>query len=373
MTCDSGAKQRPIAITDRITGSPVFFKAFVKPVQLNNRSTQYPTQCLEARMDRITQTAPLSQPAGRRTGFTLIELLVVISIIALLVGILLPALGAARRTAQNSQCLSNIRQMDTAAMSFAADHRFHVQISSTDQNWGSFPPELRGKVAGFIDATGATVPRRIKDWAGALVPYMGGDPKEGFENSDPKVSTAFLCPSDPNQDSEDPGYLVPNNITDPTKRKPISYGVNADATTFSDKGNTFWGWGATITPYKGDVTNGSLDEVKSTSNVMMFADCGTRNLLNPGVQWVIKGDALFYTATTALFPSADDSIAGTLRVVYEHSTAKSKIPISDNEGGANAEGPADRHSDKINVAFADGHAASVGVDGFDGVYLSPHK
>ncbi|MFN3165496.1 MAG: type II secretion system protein [Phycisphaeraceae bacterium] len=63
---------------------------------------------------------------NKPTGFTLIELLVVISIIALLIAILLPALGAARRSAQMAQSLSNLKQINTAANTFAADHHANL-------------------------------------------------------------------------------------------------------------------------------------------------------------------------------------------------------------------------------------------------------
>ncbi len=59
----------------------------------------------------------------RHHAFTLIELLVVISIIALLVGILLPALGAARRSAKRSVCASNERQCATGTVAYATDNK----------------------------------------------------------------------------------------------------------------------------------------------------------------------------------------------------------------------------------------------------------
>ncbi len=340
-------------------------------------------------MDRITDTvssqhpicspwATTRGPAGTR-GFTLIELLVVISIIALLVGILLPALGAARKTAQNSQCLSNIRQMDTAAMSFAADHQFFIQLSSSDSGWGTsgIPTELRGKQAAWVPPAGtAQNSNRIADWLSAQVPYMGSG--TDFENADPKTSKAFICPSDGNQDTEEPGYIVYNNISaGPTGRKPASYGVNAEVTTYNDgaKDDGRGNWlnnGVPIAPIGGPPVNGSLDAIRSTSKTMLFADCGTRKNNNrpaSGAQVYTDGEVLMYHAGT-VFSSTDPEEEGTLAVVEQHSLARSRIPLKINE---DPEGSADRHGDKINVAFADGHAAGHAPDNFTDVYVSPHK
>ncbi|MEX2214249.1 MAG: type II secretion system protein [Phycisphaeraceae bacterium] len=74
-----------------------------------------------------------------RRAFTLIELLVVISIIAILVGLLLPALGSAKQNAKQVLCMSNMRQLCLATLNYQEDYRRAFPQPFINSNIASVP------------------------------------------------------------------------------------------------------------------------------------------------------------------------------------------------------------------------------------------
>jgi prepilin-type N-terminal cleavage/methylation domain-containing protein/prepilin-type processing-associated H-X9-DG protein len=109
-----------------------------------------------------------------RSGFTLIELLVVIAIIAILAAILFPVFAQAREKAGSISCLSNMKQIGTAAQMYVQDYdeRLFFRASSTA------PSPWRDNVVITDSAL-----RAQASWWNLLMPYIKND-------------QVFTCPSD---------------------------------------------------------------------------------------------------------------------------------------------------------------------------------
>ncbi len=96
-------------------------------------------------------------------GFTIIELLVVVSIIALLIGILLPAIGKARDQAKLTQSKTNLRNLGTAHATYASEWNDR-QITFVDDNISRYGADQTSAYAAYEEALGMEHPGMVLGW-----------------------------------------------------------------------------------------------------------------------------------------------------------------------------------------------------------------
>jgi prepilin-type N-terminal cleavage/methylation domain-containing protein/prepilin-type processing-associated H-X9-DG protein len=320
----------------------------------------------------------------RSRAFTLVELLVVIGIIALLISILLPALGRAKQSANTVKCLSNLRQMGMAATIMASERKGFMQHCS-EKDLAKLVDPSRQKYIWRLGGAADPVPA---DWASALLPYLG-DKTSSDKTFAESVSKreVFQCPNDAFQNrGNDSGYAIIVNVG--LQYVPSSYGVNADIASLVDPRNNrgFFNFQTEIGVYQGNATNGRplegrISRVPRAAETALFADMGVRPRFDGPTQttsWnftklMQHSDVLVFSSDDFQsprllpgMPAVTDDVKGTMEFVFR----TKKLPM-DRHGGK-LTGDKWRNG-KINVAFVDGHAETILQDNLKKVRVAPYK
>jgi len=271
----------------------------------------------------------------RRAGFTLVEMLIVIAIITLLMGLLLPAISAARASARSLQCQSNLRQLGLAC----------IQYRDTN---GAYP-QYRAEYPPITNAFGVQRPR----WQWILASQLGGwaqnpdviraaGPADPTYTNVPLDNKIFVCPA------------MDSSSSDALSIRNGSYGYN-----FGYLGNN-------RTMVDGDNSTPTLRypvrDVKEPMRTIAFGDSRGGNIPHGGhsmtldpPHMVVRNDRQSVNSPywqQAYFNGAFSSGMGPAGVnPYgpDEGTPDITVPFSPVEA---------RHAGRGNVVFLDGHVES---------------
>jgi prepilin-type N-terminal cleavage/methylation domain-containing protein/prepilin-type processing-associated H-X9-DG protein len=272
-------------------------------------------------------------------GFTLVELLVVITIVGISMGLLLPAIQAARESARRSQCTNNLKQIGLALQHFHSAR-------------GSFPP---GYVSAVDAAGNETGPGW--GWAAMSLAYMEHAPLSNAINfRQPIESTAnaartqspsiLLCPS-----NELPEPTWPAEVRDATG-EPMSLICDVGFCAYVGM------YGSTDTCAKGDGMFFRNSRIRSQD----ITD-GTSHTIAVGERAYRLGDATWVGAVTGakMFPDEDEG-----EIAVPHLKPSFAMILSHTGLGNGPNSPTSEidqfyslHGDGVNFAFADGHVVFV--------------
>jgi prepilin-type processing-associated H-X9-DG protein len=249
-----------------------------------------------------------------RTAFTLVELLVVIGIIALLIGVLLPALIGARQRGYDLKCASNVRQLCVALVNYSVEFK------------GKFPPN--------IGASGPDV-----NWwydADRIGRFL---PKTTQFGTSSVGGTVFICPNDENALRSYGFNVYASSAVDTAYQKPPFakyFSSNSKPAT------ALFLIGETYSRFTGTTTGGSTGY--ATGNVVglsgtSFASATSGQGNYPGKRWI--GNLSIDTS----------SRFGIVPCEFDYSRHRKR-----------GEGHGTESKGRMNIGFADGHVEMIAAD-----------